>query len=63
MPTEQKLQNTQADTVQKLALAKERVGRTKSNVGLFEERLSEVTENRARALREKVLAINLSSLA
>lgn len=54
---EQKLQNTQADTAEKLAMAKERVGRTKSNVGLFEERLSEVTQNRAKALREKIAAI------
>lgn len=54
---EQQLQNIQADTAQKLALARERVGRTKSNVGLFEERLSEVTQNRAKALREKIGAL------
>lgn len=54
---EQKLQNLQADTAEKLAMAKERVGRTKSNVGLFEERLSEVSQNQSRAVREKISAL------
>lgn len=54
---EAQLQNSQANTVEKLAMAKERVGRTKSNLGLFEERMSELTQNHAKAVKDKVSAV------
>ena len=38
-------------------MARERVGRTKSNIGLFEERMSELTQNRAQAAKDKMSAI------
>ena len=54
---EGELENLRANTAEKLAMARERTGRTKSNVGLFEERISEVSQNRARALKERVSAL------
>lgn len=54
---EAQLQNSQASTAEKLAMARERVGRTKSNLGLYEERMSELSQNRARAVKDKVSAI------
>lgn len=51
------LQQNTAKTADYLATAKERVGRTKSNIGLEHERFSELTENHARAVKEKVSAI------
>jgi len=51
------LQQNTAKTADYLAMAKERVGRTKSNIGLEHERFSELTENHARATKEKVSAI------
>lgn len=40
-----------------IAMARERHGRTESNIGLFEERLSEITHNRALATKEKMEAL------
>lgn len=54
---EQQLQNLQADTAEKLAMAQERVARKESNVGLREERESEVIQNRAKALKDKISAL------
>ncbi len=54
---EGQLENLRASTAEKLALARERTGRTKSNIGLFDEREAEVTENRARALKERMEAL------
>lgn len=54
---EAQLQNAHANTAEKLAMAKERVGRTKSNIGLFEERLSEVSKNHSIATKEKISAV------
>lgn len=51
------LQQNTAKTADYLATAKERVGRTKSNIGLEHERFSELAENHARATKEKVSAI------
>jgi len=51
------LQNSQADTAQKLAQAKERYGRVRSNIGLEEERLSEVQQNQAKAVKDKFSAV------
>lgn len=51
------LQNAQASTAEKLAMAHERVGRTKSNVGLEYERFSELEKNHAIAVKEKMTAI------
>lgn len=54
---EAQLQNLQAKSVGELATARERHGRAESNIGLFEERLSEITQNRALALKAKVEAL------
>ena len=51
------LQQNTAKTADYLAMARERVGRTKSNIGLFEERMSELTQNRAQAAKDKMSAI------
>lgn len=40
-----------------LATARERHGRAESNIGLFEERLSEITQNRAMASKAKMEAL------
>lgn len=40
-----------------IAMARERHGRTESNIGLFEERLSEITRNRALATKDKMEAL------
>lgn len=54
---EGQLQNLQANTAEKLAMARERVGRTSSNLGLEAERFSELSKNHALATKEKVSAI------
>lgn len=54
---EGQLQNLQASTAEKLAMARERVGRTGSNLGLEAERYSELSKNHALATKEKVSAI------
>lgn len=54
---EGKLQNLQANTAEKLAMARERVGRTQSNIGLEYERFSELEKNHAMAVKEKMSAV------
>ena len=54
---EGKLQEMQARSVGLLAAARERHGRAESNIGLFEERISEISRNRALALKDKVEAL------
>jgi hypothetical protein len=54
---EGQLQNLQASTAEKLAFARERAGRTQSNLGLEAERFSELSKNHAIAAKEKVSAI------
>ena len=51
------LQKTHAESVSQLATARERHGRAEANIGLFEERISEITRNRALALKDKVDAL------
>ena len=50
---EQQLQNLQADTAEKLGLFKERVARAQSNIGLKEERESEMIKNASASLKLK----------
>lgn len=52
-----KLKQSYADAALKVASARERHGRAESNIGLFEERLSEIAKNRAMATKEKVEAL------
>lgn len=54
---EAELQETHARSVDYLAMARERHGRAEANIGLFEERISEITRNRALALKDKVEAL------
>jgi hypothetical protein len=54
---EAELQLIHARSVDSLAMARERHGRAESNIGLFEERLSEITQNRSMALKNKVEAL------
>jgi hypothetical protein len=54
---EAQLQNLQAKSTGEIAMARERHGRAESNIGLFEERLSEITHNRSMALKAKVEAL------
>lgn len=54
---EAQLQKTQAETASTLATARERDGRSEANIGLFEERLSEISQNRSMALKNKVEAL------
>lgn len=54
---EAELQEIHARSVGHIALARERHGRSEANVGLFEERISEITRNRALALKDKVEAL------
>jgi hypothetical protein len=51
------LTNKQADSMFKLSGARERQGRTESNIGLFEERLSQIIHNRSMALKDKIEAL------
>lgn len=51
------LQQNQARTADYVATAKERVGRTKSNIGLQREREAEVSRNIAMAAKEKMSAV------
>lgn len=51
------LQREQAGAVSDIAMARERHGRAESNIGLFEERLSEITHNRAMSVKAKVEAL------
>jgi len=54
---EAELQLLQARSVNELSIARERHGRAEANIGLFEERLSEITQNRSLALKHKVDAL------
>ncbi len=54
---EAELQHIQAKSVNELSIARERHGRAEANIGLFEERLSEITQNRSLALKHKVDAL------
>jgi hypothetical protein len=52
-----KLKEMYARATSQLATARERHGRAESNIGLFEERLSEITRNRALATKDKMEAL------
>jgi hypothetical protein len=52
-----KLKQAYANAASQIANARERHGRAESNIGLFEERLSEIAKNRALATKEKVEAL------
>jgi len=54
---EAELQLVHARSASEIAMARERHGRAESNIGLFEERLSEITQNRSMALKNKVEAL------
>jgi hypothetical protein len=54
---EAQLQNMQAKSAAELATARERHGRAEADIGLFEERLSEISQNRAMAVKNKVDAL------
>lgn len=54
---EAKMQNMMTKSVSDIATARERHGRAESNVGLFEERLSEITQNRSNALKARMEAL------
>jgi len=54
---EAQLQHLNAKSVADLAMARERHGRAESNIGLYEERLSEITQNRASALKLRTEAL------
>lgn len=52
-----KLQELQTQAAANLSTARERHGRAEANIGLFEERLSEITRNRALATKDKMEAL------
>lgn len=52
-----KLKELYSKAAGNLATARERHGRAESNIGLFEERLSEITQNRAMATKAKMEAL------
>ena len=54
---EAKLQESNAKAVADIGLAHERHGRAESNIGLFEERLSHIYQNRATALKSRMEAL------
>ena len=54
---EAKLKELYSKAVANLALARERHGRSESNIGLFEERLSQVSKNHSMAAKEKMAAL------
>ena len=54
---ESELQLTHAKAVNELTWAKERDQRSKADVGLYEERLSQITQNKSMALKNKVEAL------
>jgi hypothetical protein len=54
---EAKLKEMMSKAVMNLANARERHGRSESNIGLFEERLSMITKNHALAAKEKMAAL------
>lgn len=54
---EAKIKEMYAKTAAQLATARERHGRAEADIGLFEERLSEITRNRALATKDKMEAL------
>ncbi len=54
---EAKLKELMAKSAAQLATARERHGRAEADIGLFEERLSEITQNRAMATKAKMEAL------
>ncbi len=52
-----KLKELYSKATANIATARERHGRAESNIGLFEERLSEITRNRALATKDKMSAL------
>jgi hypothetical protein len=54
---EAKLKELMSKAVGNIAIARERHGRAEANIGLFEERLSEITRNRALATKDKMEAL------
>lgn len=52
-----KLQELMSKAASNLATARERHGRAEADIGLFEERLSEITQNRAMATKAKMEAL------
>jgi len=52
-----KLQELMTKAASNLATARERHGRAEADIGLFEERLSEITQNRAMATKAKMEAL------
>jgi hypothetical protein len=52
-----KLKELYSKAVANISTAKERHGRSEANVGLFEERLSEITRNRALATKDRMEAL------
>ena len=56
---EAQIQGLQARSAGDIAAARERVGRTQSNLGLEVERLSELSQNRASALKSKAEAVKI----
>ena len=52
-----KLKELYSKATSNLATARERHGRAEANIGLFEERLSEITRNRALATKDKMEAL------
>ncbi len=54
---EAKLKELMSKAAANLAMARERHGRSEADIGLFEERLSEITHNRAMATKAKMEAL------
>lgn len=54
---EAKLKEMYSKTAAQIATARERHGRAEADIGLFEERLSEITQNRAMATKAKMEAL------
>ena len=52
-----KLKELMSKAIANIAMAKERHGRAEADIGLFEERLSEITRNRALATKDKMEAL------
>jgi len=52
-----KLQELMSKAAANIAMARERHGRSEADIGLFEERLSEITHNRAMATKAKMEAL------
>lgn len=57
MAEDAKIKELYSRATANIATARERHGRSESNIGLFEERLSEITKNRALATKEKMEAL------